>query len=66
MDWFAAGGGGLLIAVRAIHFAATALVTGNLVFRMVVATGLTARQAIGWCGRAKLSSPLGICEVELE
>jgi len=37
MDWFAAGGNGLLIAVRAIHFAATALVTGSLVFRMGVA-----------------------------
>jgi len=32
----------------------------------VVATGLTARQAIAWCGRAKLSPPGEICEVELE
>ena len=35
MDWSAAGGP--LIAVRAIHFAATAVITGTLVFRAVVA-----------------------------
>jgi putative copper resistance protein D len=35
MDWF--GPEGLLIAVRAIHFAATAVVAGTLVFRTVVA-----------------------------
>ncbi len=35
MDWFAAGGP--LIAVRGIHFAATAVVAGTLVFRTVVA-----------------------------
>jgi putative copper resistance protein D len=35
MDWLAAGGP--LIAVRAIHFAATAVITGTLVFRTVVA-----------------------------
>ena len=36
MDWFAAGRGPL-IAVRGIHFAATAVVAGTLVFRTVVA-----------------------------
>jgi putative copper resistance protein D len=35
MDWFAASGP--LIAVRGIHFAATAVVAGTLVFRTVVA-----------------------------
>jgi copper resistance protein D len=35
MDWF--GAAGPLIAVRAIHFAATAVVAGTLVFRTVVA-----------------------------
>jgi putative copper resistance protein D len=36
MDWFAAGGP--LIAVRAIHFAASAIVAGTLLFRTVVVT----------------------------
>jgi copper resistance protein D len=35
MDWLASGG--LLIAVRGIHFAATAVVTGTLVFQTLVA-----------------------------
>lgn len=37
MDWLVAGDNGLLIAVRAIHFAATAVTAGNLVFRILVA-----------------------------
>lgn len=37
MDWFAAGVNGPLIAVRAIHFAASAVTTGTLVFLTVVA-----------------------------
>jgi putative copper resistance protein D len=36
MDWFGAGGNGPLIAIRAIHFAATAVTTGTLVFRTAV------------------------------
>jgi len=36
MDWFGTGGNGPLIAVRAIHFAATALMAGSLVFRSLV------------------------------
>jgi putative copper resistance protein D len=45
MDWFAAGGP--LIAVRGIHFAATAVVAGTLVFRTVVAKpALPAEQAV--------------------
>jgi copper resistance protein D len=37
MDWFGIGADGPLIAIRAIHFAATAVVAGSLVFRTVVA-----------------------------
>src|ERR1700730_10647677 len=37
MDWFSAGSNEPLIAVRAMHFAATAITTGALVFRAVVA-----------------------------
>src|SRR4030081_2254806 len=37
MDWFGAGVDGPLIAIRAIHFAATAVTAGSLVFRTVVA-----------------------------
>ena len=37
MDWLAAGISGPLIAIRAIHFAATAIVAGTLVFRVAVA-----------------------------
>ena len=36
MDWFAAGENGPLIAIRAIHFAASAMTTGTLVFGTVV------------------------------
>ena len=47
MDWFAAGG--LLIAVRGIHFAATAVVAGILVFQTVVAKpALSAEVARKW------------------
>ncbi len=47
MDWFAAGG--LLIAVRGIHFAATAVVAGILVFQTVVAKpALSAEVAKKW------------------
>ena len=45
MDWFAAGDP--LIAVRGIHFAATAVVAGTLVFRTVVAKpALPPQQAV--------------------
>ena len=47
MDWFGAGVDGPLIAVRAIHFAATAITAGTLVFRAVVAKpALPSDQAI--------------------
>lgn len=41
MVWFDAGDNGPLIAVRAIHFAATAVTAGTLVFRTVVAKRAT-------------------------
>lgn len=37
MDWFGAGVNGPLVVVRGVHFAATAITTGSLVFRTVVA-----------------------------
>jgi putative copper resistance protein D len=37
MDWLAAGINGPLVAIRALHFTATAMVAGALVFRAVVA-----------------------------
>jgi putative copper resistance protein D len=37
MDWLGAGVDGPLIIIRAIHFAATAVVAGSLIFRAVVA-----------------------------
>lgn len=43
MDWLAAGSA--LIAVRAIHFAATAIVAGTLVFRLVARPALLSSQA---------------------
>jgi copper resistance protein D len=47
MDWFGAGSNGPLIAVRAIHFAASAITTGALVFRAVVAKpALDSEQAV--------------------
>jgi putative copper resistance protein D len=47
LDWFGAGSNGPLIAVRAIHFAATAITTGALVFRAVVAKpALDSEQAV--------------------
>src|SRR4030088_2105745 len=37
MDWLGAGVDGPLIVIRAVHFAATAVVAGSLIFRAVVA-----------------------------
>jgi putative copper resistance protein D len=37
MDWFGAGVNGPLVVVRGVHFAATAITAGDLVFRTVVA-----------------------------
>lgn len=37
MDWFGAGINGPMVVVRAIHFAATAMTAGTLMFRTVVA-----------------------------
>jgi putative copper resistance protein D len=37
MNWFGAGLDGLLIAIRTVHFTASAVVTGSLIFRAAVA-----------------------------
>jgi copper resistance protein D len=37
MDWFDAGAGAPAIMIRAVHFAATAVVAGSLIFRAAVA-----------------------------
>ena len=63
MDWFAARIDGPLVAVRAIHFAATSVMAGSLLFPVVVApvchldqaaSGLlrTQRLQLGWVGLA--------------
>jgi copper resistance protein D len=44
MDWFGAGGNGPLVATRALHFAATAITAGTLIFRTVVATPVLRRE----------------------
>ena len=36
MDWLESGIDGPLVVIRAIHFAATAMTTGTLIFRAVV------------------------------
>ena len=63
MDWFGAGVNVPLIAVRAIHFGATALTAGTVVFRTVVAKPAldaepaaklvrTQTRRVGWIGLA--------------
>jgi len=42
MNWLGAGVDGPLVVVRAIHFAATAITTGTLIFRAVVAEAASA------------------------
>jgi putative copper resistance protein D len=37
MDWFGVGVNGPLVAIRGVHFAATAIMAGDLVFRAVIA-----------------------------
>src|SRR6195256_5119463 len=37
MDWLGAGIDGPLIVIRAVHFAATAVIAGSLIFQAVVA-----------------------------
>jgi putative copper resistance protein D len=41
MDWLGVGNDWALIAARAVHFAATAVMTGTVVFRTVMATSLS-------------------------
>jgi putative copper resistance protein D len=58
MDWLDAGDNGPLIAVRAIHFAATAVMTGTVVFRAMVA-GPLLRSEQAAAGRFRAQS-LGV------
>jgi putative copper resistance protein D len=54
MEWFAAEGNGPLIAVRAIHFAGSAVITGILVFRTWVAKpALPSEQAVAGIWRTQ-------------
>jgi putative copper resistance protein D len=54
MEWFAAEGNGPLIAVRAIHFAGSAVITGTLVFRTWVAKpALPSEQAVAGIWRTQ-------------
>jgi copper resistance protein D len=41
MDWLGAGIGGVLTVIRAVHFAATAIVAGTLIFRAIVVEAAT-------------------------
>ena len=54
MVWLDVGDDGPLIAVRAIHFAATAVMTGPVVFRAIVAVPLRLDDSVpnplAWCG----------------
>ncbi len=54
MDWLAAGISGPLVVIRAIHFSATAILVGSLIFRAVVAKpALRSDQAIAKLFRAQ-------------
>ncbi len=44
MDWFGTEANGPLVATRAVHFAATAIMAGTLVFRIVVAAPALRRE----------------------
>jgi putative copper resistance protein D len=46
MDWLGAGIGGPLVAIRGVHFAATAILTGTLIFRAIVLEVTTSSAAI--------------------
>jgi copper resistance protein D len=46
MDWLGAGIGGPLVVIRGVHFAATAIITGTLIFRAVVLEAAAASAAI--------------------
>ncbi|GAC1335974.1 MAG: copper homeostasis membrane protein CopD [Bradyrhizobium sp.] len=63
MDWWDVGDNGPLIAVRAVHFAATAVTTGTVVFRTMVAKGvLGSEQAAAGRFRTKV---LGVAWIAL-
>lgn len=54
MDWLGTGIGGALVVIRAIHFSATAILAGSLIFRAVVAKpALRSDEAIAKLFRAQ-------------
>ena len=63
MNWAWADGDGLLIVIRALHFAATAVTAGALIFRAVVADP-AARHA-GWTRASRASSARRIAWIGL-
>jgi copper resistance protein D len=63
MNWVWADNDGPLIVIRTIHFAATAVTAGALIFRTVVA-GPAARHA-GWTGASGASSARRVASVGL-
>ena len=44
MDWFGARVDGPLVVIRAIHFSATAIIAGSLIFRVVAEPALRSTQ----------------------
>ena len=60
MDWFGTEANGPLVATRAVHFAATAIMAGTLVFRIVVAAPVLRRRASGRGGVAGANPARGV------
>lgn len=63
MNWALADNDALLIVIRALHFAATAVTAGALIFRAVVADH-AARHA-GWASASRAPSARGIASIGL-
>ena len=63
MNWAWADNDALLIVIRALHFAATAVTAGALIFRAVV-TDPAARRA-GWTSASRAPSARGIASIGL-
>jgi putative copper resistance protein D len=63
MNWAWADNDALLIVIRALHFAATAVTAGALIFRAVV-TDPAARHA-GWASASRAPSARGIASIGL-
>ena len=67
MDWLGAGIGGPLVVIRAIHFSATAILAGSLIFRAVVAKpALRSEPAIAKLFRTQIrTQTLGVAWIGL-